>query len=338
MIIRPLTRVSKQLLLDMTALKYIEDDSVNLKKEYRDYSKCSSKCPFYENRETNCHCQKECVFVLSTSSIPKVNERQLTHSQMKQLLLYHATVFENNGLTISLTHRDVATALNCSVRTARDNMKALEDMEYIFITSVEGNSYKAFIKDYHKYHDSNNRGYLTLSDTCLNTLLNLNNINELRVALTALVRLDDMKVAGNKKDLTKVLTFKALINLLPTYITCIKQIKAILSKLNSLFKISFEDDSVELGYTKESDTFTYQKKLKKINRKALSKFMKRLGINFSNKDKEDLVQMSIQYNLGTVVAAIKTLEDKTPDDLGAYLRTVIRKNFTSFIENPLISL
>ena len=81
-----------------------------------------------------------------------------------------------------------------------------------------------------------------------------------------------------------------------------------------------------------------QKKLKKINRKALSKFMKRLGINFSNKDKEDLVQMSIQYNLGTVVAAIKTLEDKTPDDLGAYLRTVIRKNFTSFIENPLISL
>ena len=49
MIIRPLTRVSKQLLLDMTALKYIEDDSVNLKKEYRDYSKCSSKCPFYEN-------------------------------------------------------------------------------------------------------------------------------------------------------------------------------------------------------------------------------------------------------------------------------------------------
>ena len=66
--------------------------------------------------------------------------------------------------------------------------------------------------------------------------------------------------------------------------------------------------------------------------------MKRLGINLSNKDKEDLVQMSIQYNLGIVVAAIKTLGDKKPYDIGAYLRTVIRKNLVSFIEEPLIFL
>ena len=336
MIIKQLTRLSKKLLLEMTSLKYIEDDSVNFKEEYRDYSKCSSNCPFYENRKSNCHCQNECVFVLSTSSIPKVNDRQLTHSQMKQLLLYHATVFENNGLTISLTHKDVADILDCSIRTARDNVKALEDMGYIFITSVEGNSYKVFIKDYYKYHDINNRGYLTVNDKFLKSLLKLQSINELRIALTALVRLDDMKASGKKRNITKILTFKALINLLPSYITCIKQIKAILSKLNSLFNISFFDDSIEVSYTKTSDTVTYKNKLKKVNRKALSKFMKRLGINLSNKDKEDLVQMSIQYNLGIVVSAIKTLGDKRPNDLGAYLRIIIRENFSIYTERFLI--
>ena len=77
------------------------------------------------------------------------------------------------------------------------------------------------------------------------------------------------------------------------------------------------------------------------------KLIKRLSKSgrYENLNKREIGDIVVDINKTTLKAfredlknIIKTLEDKTPDDLGAYLRTVIRKNFASFIANPLISL
>lgn len=330
MVTKQMIKLSKQLLLDLSSLKNAQDDSVNFKPEYRDYKKCSTNCPFYNNRETSSFCQKECVFVLSTSSIVKPKENALTHTQIRQLLYYNSTVFENNGITIELSHKDVAKAIKCSERTARDNIKALVDAGYIVISSYNDNKYKVFIRDYHKYHENGNRGHLYLSDKCFKALTRIDNINTLRLALMGLVRLDDMRVS-KVKDPSKELSYGALINLLPSNITCPKQVIKLFAKAKELFKMTFKSESVSISFNKEMDSVTYANTLNKNNKKALSKFLKKFGLNVTDKDKEDLLQMSIQYNIHIVANAFKYIKDRTPEELGSYLRTVIRANFNSLI-------
>nr|DAV25125.1 MAG TPA: replication protein O [Caudoviricetes sp.] len=330
MVTKQMIKLSKQLLLDLSSLKYTQDDSVNLQPEYRDYKKCSTNCPFYKNRDVSLFCQKECVFVLSTSSIVKPRENVLTYTQIKQLLFYNSTVFENNGVTIALSHKDVAKAINCSERTARDNINALIKAGYIVISSYNNSTYKVFIKDYHKYHQKGNRGHLYLSNKCFKALIKIDNINTLRLALLGLVRLDDMRVSKDKNP-SKELSYKVLINLLPSNITCPKQIVKIFAKAKELFKIIFKEDSISISFNKDIDSVAYAKNLNKNNKKALSKFLKRFGLDITNKDKDDLLQMSIQYNIHIVTNAFKYIKDKNPEELGSYLRTVIRNNFNSLI-------
>lgn len=330
MVTKQMIKLSKQLLLDLSSLKYSQDDSVNFQPEYRDYKKCSTNCPFYKNRDTSLFCQKDCVFVLSTSSIVKPRENALTHTQIRQLLYYNSTIFENNGITIELSHKDVAKAINCSERTARDNISALVDAGYIVISSYNNNKYKVFVRDYHKYHEKGNRGHLYLSNKCFKALVRIDNINTLRLALMGLVRLDDMRVSKVKNP-SKELSYKALVNLLPSNITCPKQVIKIFAKAKELFKMTFKAESVSISFNKEIDSVVYAENLNKGNKKALSKFLKRFGLSIANKDKEDLLQMSIQYNIHIVTNAFKYIKDKTPEELGSYLRTVIRANFNSLI-------
>lgn len=334
MITKQLIKLSKQLLLDLASLKNTVDDSVNFEPEYKDYSKCSCNCPFYKNRETSDFCKNQCVFVLSTSSIVK-ERTTLTHTQINQLLFYHSVVFEKNGLTIELSHKNVAKAINCSVRTAKDNITDLVNAGYIILTSIDKDKYKVFIKDYYKYHTAE-RGHLYLTKECFSSLIKIDNINSLRVALNSLVKLDDMKVS-KAKEITKTISFKAIINMLPSNITCIKQVKKILSKIKALFKMNFISDSVTLSFNTDIESTEYNKKLQSKNKKALAKLIKRMGININNKDKEDIVQMSVQYNIHVVANAIKLLSDKEVENFGAYLRTVIRKNFPILMSQTLIS-
>ena len=65
-------------------------------------------------------------------------------------------------------------------------------------------------------------------------------ISSARIALTMLVKLDDMKVSKASK-ISKKITYKSLINILPTNITCFKQIKQIILKLRIFFNIKFKE-------------------------------------------------------------------------------------------------
>ena len=333
MITKQLIKISKQLLLDLGIYK----TNVNspIEPEYKDYSKCAN-CPLNEYKNTvkgADFCNNQCVFVLSNSSVmPKKvvkSKKTLTHSQINQILFYHSSVFDGNGETLELSNKEVAKALNCSERTARDNIKALEDAGYIFINYKTEYKYKVFVRDYYKYHNKNTRGYLYINDKCFKSLLKINNINTLRFALNALVKLDDMRVSKATK-VKKEFTLKSIMNFLPSNITCKKQVVEIIKQAKDIFNIKFTIDSVIVAFKSYTDSVKTKVSLESNNKKAINKLIKRFGIaNVSKKDKEDMLQMSVQYSIHLVANALNLLNEFIPNELGAYLRSIIRKNLNN---------
>ena len=333
MFTKQLTKISKSLLLDLANYNRIDEvkaEELNLVPEYRDYSKCTSSCPFYNIPGGREFCREKCVFTLSNSSLPSnkptvKKSKVLTHTQISQLIFYHASVFDNKGGTLELTHKAVAETLGCSVRTARDNVQALVDAGHIFINYKTKYSYKVFVRDYYKYHQNNSRGYLYINNICFKAMLKINNINTLRFVMHAIVKLDDMRVTG-RKNIKKALSYKSLISLLPTNICCSKQIKEIVSKAKDIFNIAHDNDGIVISFKTYTDSAKTHEKLIDENRKAINKVVKAYNLKeLKDKDKADLLQMSIQYSIHAVTKAIATIKDFVPDNFGGYIRLKICK-------------
>jgi hypothetical protein len=330
--VKAFARISKQLLLDMCKPRF-EAQSSDIEPEYKNYRKCKKTCPWYNENKVTCQVCSSCPFVLSKSSILGLRKDAISFTQIKQLLFYHSMIYNNDGFTPLLTHDYVAAQINCSVKTARENIKILENTGYI-VTSKDGTGYVAYIIEYNNYHNSK-RGYLDINHKLLTAILNTNNFNELRLALYCLVKLDDMNV--QKKDTPiKKFTYEALINVLPTYIHTKKQVNVILIELSkklNLFDIHVKDGQIILGESDCNNT-TYLKATLKKHKKALKHFIKKFNLKLEKKEKEDIKQMQLQYNniiiekaLGIYVEHITDKDSDSPiTNLGGYLRTIIKNN------------
>lgn len=333
---KPLFRVSKQLLLDLATYKN-EVIYTNIEPEYKDYSKCEN-CPMKKFNKTwigSSFCENKCVFVLSTSSIKSNRSQQktvskgLSHLQMLQLLLYHSYVYDGNGETIELTSKEVAKALDCTERTARDNISVLVDAGYIFINYKDNSSYKVFVRDYYKYHEKNTRGYMSITLECFENILKIDNINTLRFVLNTLVKLDDMRVS-KKADIKKEFTLKSLMKLFPSNINSKKQLLAIINKARSIFRIKKTVDAIIVAFKSNIDSIKAKEDLEVTNKRIIKKLTKRFDTlkSLSHKDKADLIQMSIQYNINILIKSLFGIISRglVPNELGSYLRTMIRKD------------
>ena len=344
--IKNFTKLSKQLLLDLCKPKYVDNKIESLEPEYKDYRKCKKSFPRYYENKLTCNVCINCPFILSGSSIKVARTNALTFTQIKQLLLYHSLVFENNGITQVLNHAYVANMLNCSIKTARDNLKVLESSGYIYCSSRDLGNYAVYITDYEKYHKGGNRGYLTINKRVLQSLLNTDNINELRLALNCIVKVDDLSsvVKNKKKDSNnaiKKFTFKSLINILPSYIYSELQIRDILNKLSlqlNLFNVKYKNDSICISFTDIADTNIYAKGLHSKHKKAIKTFFKKHRSKLQRKDQDDLLQLSMQYNINIVLKSLSQLKNNNILKLGAYLRTLIRLNFNSTVLTPSYSI
>lgn len=335
--LKAFTKLSKELLLDMCKPKYESNKQLSLQPEYKDFRKCKRTCPWYYNNRNTCEICTSCPFVLSTSSIKVPRKNALTYSQIKQLLLYHALVFDNNGLTPELNNEYVANMINCTPKTARDNLKSLEAAGYIATSNKVFSSYVVYIIDYHKYHVGNNRGYLNINKRVLNAILQTDSINELRLALYCVVKLDDIR---KFKKTIKKFTYESLINILPSYIYNKEQIKDIFVKLSdslNLFNISFEEECILISETNMADNHIFKKGVHNKNKKALKAFLTKHKLKVNKKEMNDLLQMFLQYNSKIVLNSLNLIKDKKPRELGSYLRTIIRKNIISILLSPSFS-
>ncbi|HEL2860321.1 TPA: hypothetical protein UL242_002422 [Clostridioides difficile] len=160
-------------------------------------------------------------------------------SLIKQYLLYHFLPFANDCFVRkNISYQDIAKLCNISIVTARNNQKTLSYLGLAYFTpSSNYGRFDIVIADEYKNHykkEKGGSGYITLTLNHLVHLINLKNVNELKLELKKLLWIDACKAKGKKIRFSK----DKLVDVLPLYIKkSDKFIFDILSSKNTKFKI-----------------------------------------------------------------------------------------------------
>ena len=341
-------KISKQLVMDFITSKAEFNintnlnSSLSLQPEYKDYSKCKETCPFYKLRDSHTHCLNDCTFILSKSTynVPK-NKYELSASQFKQLLYYHSIVFENNGITSNVTLKEVAEGINVDPKTVANNIKVLEKNKFIAVNKYNDNTHVVLIMNYNKYHEKNNKGgYFYISKKCFEKLVALKDVNAFRLALLMLIKIDNMKAVNRT---IKKLSYKFLINILPTYIHTKKQISIILDKIKDIivvdeYKSSLDTENVYYSENIDINNTTNNNEIEKESIALVDKYLENKKLSLKQINKVDLYQMVTQYGFNIVKNAIElnienllnVITDENNNVCG-YIRRIIQQNFRSLI-------
>lgn len=279
------------------------------------------------------HCPYKCIdnkksYINEGNSLKISKYTRLSKLQLKQFVLFHFLWIDERGFIKNVNELDLAKKLKCSVNTVRNNNIALQEYGYIAFSRSSNETVSIFLLDYTKYHLESKKGgcgYITMPKNMLNELLSIKNVNTLRLEVRQILKDDDYQVKEIETEVK--LSFKEYSRLLPDYFKGKKSILNVLKPemVSNLFQ--FKNDTN--GFCFKLKEFFNGKKQKETltnaYKKELEVFFIKQELVFDEKTQLDLLQMSVQYELELVKAAIvkaKTFFDKI-DNIGGYIRTSI---------------
>lgn len=281
------------------------------------------KCPYYQKNSEACLSCNHKIYEYSQEK-KYVNEKN-RYSYRKvlkrnALLLFMYLHFLNPD-SMGLVHfdlEDAASLLHCTERSIRNNLHLLEKANYITLkpTSIYG-SYSAFISEYTSYfHKANTggRGYSVLSKDVFYQLLQMQDINSLRLSIRSLlVDLDNTK----KPELRK--SYKDLHYILPDY--CTKEnIKNIISSdiFSSLFSSSIKKRYVILNIKDEYNVLKLANTLRQQCKNAVQDQLLKIQLyqkekqlketlTLSESDMKDITNIALKFPIPNICNALMIL-------------------------------
>lgn len=172
------------------------------------------------------------------------NAKRLKSIALKLLLIYHFASPDEHGLVRDLSPKELAGMLHCTVRSIKNANSVLQEYGYIMY-SPNGLSKKriqVILTEYETYSlpaDKGGRGYATFNFECLQKLLQITDLNQLRIFLRAALDIDTNR--NPEKELTLTQDYDFLRRFLPNY--CKPGIiRHALSSVSELFSVAFDGD------------------------------------------------------------------------------------------------
>lgn len=169
---------------------------------------------------------------------------RLKSNAIKLLLLFHFYHPDRFGIIKDVMLDDLATALDCDIKTIRNNLEILKQYGYISFCKTSPHYITLCLTDYENYYLSakqGGRGFFVLSRELLFKIFELDNLLSLRIHLRELIDMDNLNAKGPFTAVSK--TFKELRRLLPEYCKpC--NIKKAIDKQDGIFNISFKTNEV----------------------------------------------------------------------------------------------
>lgn len=172
------------------------------------------------------------------------NKKRLKAIALKLLLIYHFASPDEHGLVRDISAAELADMLNCTVRSIKNANSVLQKYGYIMCSS-DGFSKKRIqiiLTEYDTYSlpaDKGGRGYATFNYECLQNLLQITDLNQLRIFLRAALDIDTNRNPDKELILTQDYTF--LRRFLPNYCKP-GVIRKALSSISELFSVAFDED------------------------------------------------------------------------------------------------
>lgn len=319
-----------------------------------DYAACSPECPFFnfsiDQKKDYCinHCSAapkklpEITYVneknkyrLSTIDISE--KKRLSKFQLLQFMLYHFLSVDSNGIIKYTSIKEIAKILGCTTKTVRNNNEVLRRMGFVATSTITTDIFNIIIlgyKDYRLSQKDGGHGYIPMAQDFFAKLIEIDNVNAIRLCIRELIKADDDEVKLNEKIEESVFTYKNIKHFMPKNISYKSAIEDIVNKTSELFDIEKKASFMSFQLKDEFNG----KKLKLIKeevfKKNLTVFLDDNKIAHTNKDISDLVQLSMEYGFSHVEIAIaeysskyiKLLNDGI-ENLGGFIRELIRKKF-----------
>lgn len=293
-------------------------------------------CPNYKNidfyeymppetRKMACECCQNCPHAVyrtvTQEHIKYVNERnmygnapRLKAIALKLLVIYHFSSPDDRGFVRSLSPKELASYLGCTVRSIKNANLKLENYGYImYCSDGSKNRFHVILSEYSTYALSakeGGRGYATFNRQFLDELVKLEDLNQLRVFLRAALDMDTNR--NPERELVQENNYSFLRSFLPRY--CKPNIiRKALSAVSNIFQVVFEEDAVALKMNPECHGRRELEKNNKENTDIVRKYIEELDsvMKHANKaimkkqpvsdhDLDALKQAGIQNRIGSI--------------------------------------
>jgi len=300
---------------------HIKDESEKINTKTLKYKE--EYCFNYCKRRKNHIKEKE----LNDDNFLGVVDKRLSRLQLCQNLLYQALDVNLNGIIKDVSESEVASLLGCTIRTVRNNNKRLSELNYIQTLKTSKDTFNVLLLDYNKYHLSTHdggRGYIVMSNKTLIKLLNIENVNSLRIAIRNLIKFDDSNIKRIKTREVSY-TYDEASFFLPNYINHKAIINKMLEETFSMFNYRKENEKIYFKIKDEYDGKKQRRKLENKYRLYIKNYCQQKYFNLTNKDYDDLVQMSLEYRFNTVIDTLNLVYTKY------YLKNITVENYCGLV-------
>lgn len=173
---------------------------------------------------------------------------RLKSNAIKLLLLFHFYHPDRFGIIKDLELHELATSLNCDIKTVKNNLEILAEYGYIAFCKTSPHIINLYLCDYDQYYlpaNKGGRGFLVMSKELLTELLNLSNLLSLRIHLRQILEIDNLNAKGAFTAVSK--TYKEIKLSLPEYCKpCI--IRQAMGTTSNIFDITYKSDTHSIRF------------------------------------------------------------------------------------------
>lgn len=349
MILREIANIGKGVLEKITSIR---NPNTGITKKTKDYSLCPSNCPLRDPDlkhgicPDSLYCREFCEKVSITTytpiiSVPSVIEGtfehipgKFTHSQIIQFIFIHFLP-GTDSIKPCFSVSETARILNLCEKTVIRNIKKLTIEGLICTSKVSPDIYSIYMTEAEKYHltkKEGGTGYIPVSLELFTEILNIQNVNSLKLEIRKLIKFDNNRI--NKNSTNKVtFSFEDIRRFLPNYINYCGIINKIVDGTSDVFRENTKNKKIEFELKEIYDArrLRKQKHLEYgINFAALAGENGFAG-DSANLPTGDLIKMSFEYGHRTVLAALKKYiqeyywNNVVVYNVGAFIRSLIQK-------------
>jgi hypothetical protein len=331
-------RVGKSFIKSITGVQ--ENYSIIDYIELTDISICE-RCPFFEKTspEQSKYCQDYCdkakIKKAKTTYYNEANRYRIPIRERlskSQILLYHFLDVDSNGVVKNISTKEIAEILDCDVKTVKNNNERFVELNYILFSQSSNDEFTILLRDYKNYHltaKEGGSGYITMSKDLFKNLLEIDNVNSLRLELRELIEFDNKNI--NPENNTQgEYTYREIKRFLPEYLRYKGAIDKIIENGSNSFIMQKNQEGIifELKYEYKSEKLK-QDILDECDI-ALDDYFNKF--NFTEKNLTDIFQMSLQYGVENIKDSLEIiyngyiLKEKRINNLGGLIRkTTIHK-------------
>lgn len=344
--LKEIAKVSNDLLDKLSAV-YKEKKKVPVIEEI-DFSQCPSDCPLIhvemDKKIHYCihHCQirktkQPSVYVANEADkyIKTEKEIEVKNSfskyQILLLLTYHFLGPDNRGIISYVSENELSKRLGCSLRTIRNNNQRLVSLGCISISRIIGDLINVQIIGYDKYHLSAKKGgngYVQMTKEFFEELIQLKNVNAIRIALRSLLLHEKQVIVKNKEK--AFCKYDDLRQKLPSHVNHKKIIDELFQKSAHMFQIESSSAYLFIKLRKEFDG-KEQKPIKEAQfGHILSDYMAEKNQSVTSKEMDSLIDLSMEYGVDLVKEGLEQAikyqinQNKALENLGGFVRKAIR--------------